>query len=153
MTFTLIGREAIQARTDGKLVIPTAATDFYGTDNKATPNLVLQDLPDGPFTATAKLTLPARQQYQQAGLVIWEDQDNYAKMVVQGRSQNEDAAARIFQFIREENATPNEVAASNSPALGADYPDTVFVRFVSNGENLQAASSGGTHAASTSAAS
>ncbi|WP_244286359.1 DUF1349 domain-containing protein [Cellulosimicrobium cellulans] len=137
--WTVANRDQNLAVRDGHLVIPTTATDFYGTGNTTVPNLVLQDLPDGPFTATAKLTLPARQQYQQAGLVIWEDQDNYAKMVLQGRSQSADPAARIFQFIREENGVPNEVAASNTANLGAAYPDTVYVRFVSNGENLQAA--------------
>jgi cytochrome c len=137
--WTVLNRDQNLAVEDGHLVVPTTTTDFYGTDNTTVPNLVLQDLPDGPFTATAKLTLPARQQYQQAGLLIWEDQDNYAKMVIQGRSQAADPATRIFQFIREENAQPNEVGESNSAALGADYPDTVYVRFVSDGENLQAA--------------
>ncbi|MFC8923921.1 ThuA domain-containing protein [Cellulosimicrobium sp. NPDC057127] len=137
--WTVLNRDQNLAVTDGHVVLPTTATDFYGTNNTAVPNLVLQDLPDGPFTATAKLTLPARQQYQQAGLLIWEDQDNYAKMVIQGRSAAADPATRIFQFIREENAQPNEVGESNSAALGADYPDTVYVRFVSDGESLQAA--------------
>jgi len=137
--WTVTNRDQNLVVRDGRLVMPTATRDFYGTDNTVVPNMVLQDLPDGPFTATAKVTLPARQQYQQAGLVIWGDQDNYAKMVLQGRSASADASTRIFQFIREENAQPNEVNQSNTAALGADYPDTVYVRFVSNGENLQAA--------------
>lgn len=137
--WTVQNRDQNLVVSDGELVIPTTATDFYGTDNTTVPNLVLQDLPDGPFTATAKVTLPARQQYQQAGLVIWEDQDNYAKMVIQGRSAAADPATRIFQFIREEAAVPNEVGDSNTASLGADYPDTVYVRFVSDGESLQAA--------------
>src|SRR5690606_11352204 len=69
---------------DGHLVIPTAPFDIYSTNNTALPNIVLQDLPDGPFTATAKLTLPGSTAYQQAGLVIYGDDDNYAKMVFQG---------------------------------------------------------------------
>ncbi|WP_338403968.1 ThuA domain-containing protein [Cellulosimicrobium arenosum] len=137
--WSVLNQDQNLAVDDGELVIPTSGTDFYSTDNTAVPNIVLQDLPSGPFTATAKVTLPARQQYQQAGLVIWEDQDNYAKMVIQGRSSAADASTRIFQFIREEAATPNEVDDSNSANVGADYPDTVYVRFVSDGENLQAA--------------
>ncbi|WP_098464169.1 ThuA domain-containing protein [Isoptericola jiangsuensis] len=137
--WTVLNRDQNLAVRDGSLVVPTTTSDFYGTDNTTVPNLVLQDLPDGPFTATAKLTLPARQQYQQAGLLIWEDQDNYAKMVVQGRSQAADPATRIFQFIREVNAAPNEVGESNSANLGATFPDTVYVRFVSDGQDLRAA--------------
>jgi regulation of enolase protein 1 (concanavalin A-like superfamily) len=124
---------------DGHLVIPTTNTDIYGTGNSDTPNIVLQPLPEGQFIATAKLTLEARRAYQQAGLVIYGDDDNYAKMVLQGRSTGaDDAAARIFQFIREENGAPNEVADSNTGSLGAEYPDTVWVRFTSDGSNLRA---------------
>ncbi|WP_309112821.1 ThuA domain-containing protein [Saccharothrix sp.] len=122
---------------DGKLVIPSASSDIYaGTNN--TPNIVLQDLPSGPFQATAKVHFPARRAYQQAGLVIYGDDDNYAKMVIEGRSDTDDAANRIFQFIREEAGQPNEVGESNTAPLGAAYPDTVWVRFTSDGQNLTA---------------
>ncbi|MGJ7442608.1 ThuA domain-containing protein [Aquipuribacter sp. MA13-6] len=124
---------------DGALVLPTSATDIYGTNNTATPNIVVQDLKPGAFQATAKLTLPAREQYQQAGLVIYGDDDNYAKMVIQGRTANPDAGARIFQYIREEAGVPNEVGDSNTAALGAAFPDTFWVRFTStNGTDLRA---------------
>src|SRR5690625_1305837 len=124
---------------DSHLVIPTAASDIYGTDNGNLPNIVLQDLPDGPFTATAKLTMPGSTAYQQGGLIIYGDDDNYAKMVLQGRdTAGPDPASRVFQFIREENGEPNEVGDSNTPALGADYPSTVWVRFTSDGEDLRA---------------
>src|SRR5690625_3833617 len=123
---------------DGHLVIPASLTDIYGTGGD-TPNIVLQDLPEGPFTATTKLTLEAAQAYQQAGLIIYGDDDNYAKMVFQARSSDSDKSQRIFQYIREEGGEPNETNDSNSPNLGADYPDTVWVRFTSDGENLNAA--------------
>ncbi|MEE6283343.1 ThuA domain-containing protein, partial [Georgenia sp. MJ170] len=122
---------------DGHLVMPTSQTDIYGTNNTDSPNLVLQDLPDGPFTATVKVTMDGTDAYQQAGLLLYGDDDNYAKMVFQDRSAN--SAERVFQFIREENGLPNEVADSNSPTLGADYPTTVWVQLASDGENLTAA--------------
>ncbi len=124
----------------GSLIIPTSATDIYSTGEGTTPNIVLQDLPAGEFTATAKLTMPAAlEAYQQGGLIIYGDDDNYAKMVLEGRdTSGPDAASRVFQFIREEGGSPNEVGASNSPALGADYPSTVWVRFTSDGTSLNA---------------
>ncbi|MEV5559350.1 ThuA domain-containing protein [Nonomuraea wenchangensis] len=123
---------------DGKLVIPTSTTDIYSTGGN-TPNIVLQPAPSGAWTATAKLTLDARDAYQQAGLVIYGDDDNYAKMVLQARSTSgSDHASRIFQFIREENAAPNEVSESNTASLGDAYPDTVYVRFVSDGSTISA---------------
>ncbi|MDD9206390.1 PKD domain-containing protein, partial [Georgenia sp. 10Sc9-8] len=124
---------------DGHLIIPTSGTDIYGEGEGTTPNIVLQDLPDGAFTATTKVTMPGTEAYQQAGLVIYGDDDNYAKMVFQARATDgPNAAARVFQFIREENGSPNEVGDSNTANLGADYPDTVWVRFTSDGENLTA---------------
>ncbi|MGP3970053.1 ThuA domain-containing protein [Streptomyces sp. 6N223] len=128
---------------DGHLVIPLTDTDIYGTSNRNTPNIVLQDLPDGAWEATTKLTLPARLAYQQAGLIVYGDDDNYAKMVLGGRSTSgPDAASRIFQFILEDNGQPNEVSDSNTAPLGADYPDTVWVRFTSDGSTLRASYSG-----------
>ncbi|MFC0629373.1 ThuA domain-containing protein [Kribbella deserti] len=124
----------------GSLVLPLTATDIYGTGNTNTPNIVLQPLPNGAWQATAKVNLPARTSYQQAGLIVYGDDDNYAKMVLQARSTG--AADRVFQFIREEAGVPNEVAESNTAPLGAAFPDTVWVRFTSDGSDLMAFYSG-----------
>ncbi|GIH53042.1 Glucose/arabinose dehydrogenase, beta-propeller fold [Microbispora rosea] len=123
---------------DGSLIIPTSATDIYQTTNN-TPNIVVQPAPSGAWTATAKLTLKATDAYQQAGLVLYGDDDNYAKIVLEGRSTSgSDHSSRIFQFIREDKGAPNEVTASNSANLGDTYPDTVYVRFISDGTNITA---------------
>ncbi|MBO0847725.1 MAG: DUF1349 domain-containing protein, partial [Nocardioides sp.] len=123
---------------DGNLVIPTANTDIYGTQAGDTPNIVVQPAPAGAWTATTKVNLVAHDSFEQGGLVLYGDDDNYAKMVFEARGTG-DANARIFQFIREENGNPNEVAASNTANLGAAYPDTVYVRLMSDGTNLTAA--------------
>jgi len=137
--WTVLDRNQDLRVADGTLTVPASVSDFYGTDNATVPNLVLQDLPDGPFTATAKVTIPAYAQYQQAGLLIYGDADNYAKMVIQGRSAPADPATRIFQYVREEAGAPNEVGDSNTAALGEAYPDTVYVRLASSdGEDLTA---------------
>ncbi|WP_382303986.1 ThuA domain-containing protein [Herbiconiux sp. UC225_62] len=122
----------------GNLVIPASKTDIYGAGAGTVPNIVLQDLPSGAWQATAKVTFEARVQYQQAGLIVYGDDDNYAKFVLQGRAGTSDAAQRIFQYVREEAGTPNEVAASNTANLGLDFPDTFFVRLTSDGTNLNA---------------
>src|SRR5690625_7879935 len=60
-------------------------------------------------------------------------------MVLHARDANGDKAQRLFHFIREEAGDPNEVSDSNTPILGADYPDTVWVRFSSSdGSDLNA---------------
>ncbi|MFF5115014.1 ThuA domain-containing protein [Streptosporangium sp. NPDC000509] len=121
----------------GSLVLPTSLTEIYGTGTGTTTNIVVQPAPQGAWTATTKVTLNARDMYQQAGLIIYGDDNNYAKMVLQARGTN-DHANRVFQFIREENGTPNEVTQSNTAALGDAYPDTVYVRFISDGTNITA---------------
>ncbi|WP_329091393.1 ThuA domain-containing protein [Streptosporangium sp. NBC_01469] len=123
---------------DGKLILPTSLTEIYNTGAGTVTNITVQPLPQGAWTATTKVTMAASQQYQQAGLVVYGDDNNYAKMVLQGRSATPDHAARIFQFIREENGVPNEVAASNTANLGNAFPDTYYVRFMSDGTNLTA---------------
>ncbi|WP_203989827.1 ThuA domain-containing protein [Sphaerisporangium rufum] len=122
----------------GALHLPTSATDIYGTGN-ATPitNMVLQPAPEGAWQATAKVTAPVRDAYQQAGLILYGDDDNYAKMVIEARGTN-DAAARIFQYVREEAGAPNEVSDSNTANLGASFPDTAYVRLASDGTDLTA---------------
>ncbi len=119
---------------DGELTIPLTATDIYGATGSATPNIVLQDLPDGAFDVTTKVTLPARRQYQQAGLIIYGDDDNYLKMVIQGRTSSPDAAGRVFQYAKEVAGTATE---TNTSGLGADFPDTFWVRLTStNGTDV-----------------
>ena len=111
---------------DGSLNIPITATDIYQTTNTA-PNIVLQDLPAGAFEVTTKVSLPATKGYQQGGLIIYGDDNNYLKLVYSGRSTAAagDKAANVIQFAKELNATASE---SNSTNLGAAFPDTVWLR-------------------------
>lgn len=121
---------------DGSLNIPITATDLYQTTN-TTPNIVLQDLPAGAFEATTRLTLPADRSYQQAGLVLYGDDNNYLKLVYSGRSSTPNKANNVIQFAKEVNATASE---TNSANLGADFPDTVWLRMSSTNGNVVTAS-------------
>ncbi|WP_246850470.1 ThuA domain-containing protein [Nocardioides xinjiangensis] len=114
---------------DGMLTIPITATDIYQGTNTA-PNIVLQDLPAGAFEVTTKVTLPATKGYQQGGLIVYGDDNNYLKLVYSGRSTatNGDKAANVIQFAKETNGTASE---SNSANLGAAFPDTVYLRMSS----------------------
>ncbi|GAB3857921.1 hypothetical protein GCM10029963_56740 [Micromonospora andamanensis] len=114
---------------DGSLRLPTAAGDLYGTRNDAT-NLVLQPAPSGAWQATTRVTLAARADYQQAGLLIYGNDDNYAKLdLLYGGS-------RRVEFIRESAGTPrNESTDSTAAPTG----DTIHLRLTSDGTNLTAA--------------
>jgi cytochrome c len=136
--WTVIRQNQDLSVSGGSLHVPTSNTDIYGTDNaNPVPNMVVQPAPSGAWQATTKVSLTARDAYQQAGLVLYGDDDNYAKMVLEARG-TADANARVFQFIREEAGQPNEAAESNTANLGASYPDTAYVRLASDGTKLTA---------------
>ncbi|RIJ76691.1 DUF1349 domain-containing protein, partial [Nakamurella silvestris] len=118
--------------TDGKLRIPTSKTDIYGAGGNV-PNIVLQAMPSGAWQATTKVDVKAYTTYQQAGLIVYTDDDNYIKWVVQGRNAT-DKAQRVIQFAHEVAGSAQE---ANSPALGADFPDTVWLRLTSDGTTLK----------------
>ena len=111
----------------GSVNIPMEATDLYQTTNTAR-DLVLTDLPEGPFVATTKVTAPINRQYQSAGLLIYGDDDNYLKHVFQGRSSDPNAASNIIQTARETTGT---AAETNTSGLGATFPSTVWLRLTS----------------------
>jgi len=121
---------------DGSLNVPITATDIYQNTN-TTPNIVLQDLPSGAFEVTTKLTLPATRAYQQAGLVVYGNDDNYLKLVYSGRSNEPNKANNIVQMAKEVGGTATE---TNSANLGADFPDTVWLRLSSTDGNVVAGS-------------
>ncbi|TCO47347.1 ThuA domain-containing protein [Actinocrispum wychmicini] len=136
--WTVIQENQDLSVSGGSLHIPTALGEIYGTNNSTpVPNIVVQAMPSGAWQATTKVTMAARNAYQQAGLVLYGDDDNYAKLVFEARGTN-DANARIIQFIREDKGVPNEVADSNTGNLGASFPDTAYVRLASDGTHLTA---------------
>ncbi|WDZ85325.1 ThuA domain-containing protein [Micromonospora cathayae] len=127
--WTVVRENQLYSVAGGALRLPTAVGDLYGTRNDAT-NLVLQPAPSGAWQATTKVTLPITANYQQAGLLIYGDDDNYAKVDLLY------SGSRRVEFIRETAGTPrNEGAdATNAPA-----GDTVYLRLISDGTNLTAA--------------
>lgn len=111
---------------DSHLVLPLTTTDIYGNNNTGVPNIVVQPLPSGAVTITTKVTGQMYQAYEQGGLIIYQDDNNYVKMVFEGRTTaSPNAATRVYQFAREFAGTPTE---TNSPAVGAGYPDTGYVQ-------------------------
>jgi cytochrome c len=130
-------RETSDLRLEqGHLVIPTTATDNLWDANN-TANIVLQPLPQGPFTAAAKLTVVARETFQQAGLVVYGDDDNYATIVLFGGD------TRYFVFLREEQGKPTHFACAiggppglaprcSGAKLDAAFPATGWVRLTSS---------------------
>ncbi|MGC4767724.1 ThuA domain-containing protein [Micromonospora sp. DT44] len=129
---TVVRENQLYSLSGGALKLPTAVGDLYGARNDAT-NLVLQPAPTGAWEMTTKVTLPVTANYQQAGLLVYGDDDNYAKVDLLYNG------SRRVEFIRETAATPRNDAAD---ATNAPAGDTVYLRITSDGTNLTAAASG-----------
>ena len=122
--WTVIRENQDLSVADSRLVLPLTATDIYGTGNTDLPNIVVQPLPSGAVTITTLVEGEFYDSYDQGGLILYGDDDNYIKFVFEGRA---DAApqSRVFQFVEEVGGSPAE---TNGPALGADYPDQAYLQ-------------------------
>jgi len=65
--------------TGGHLEIETEPGDINGANPVQPRNFILQDAPDGDWVAETKVKAPFKHRYQLAGLLMYGDDDNYAK--------------------------------------------------------------------------
>ena len=107
---------------DGMLELPINNGSMYqgGTSAK---NIITQPVPSGTWTVTSKITATLTENYHQAGLRVWSDDDNWASVHMISAGGN-----RQFEFIYEAAGNPRNGAADNSGALPADTPTTYYVR-------------------------
>jgi PKD repeat protein len=125
---TVVRETQAHAVRDGSLVLPTAVGDLYGSNNSAT-DIVLQPAPDGPWQATTRVSIAAAVDYQQAGLIVYGDDENYAKLdLLYG-------GGRRVEFIREDAGTPRNDGADSTAAPAGD---AIWLRLTSDGTNLTA---------------
>ena len=64
---------------DGHLKIGTEPGDINGNNPIQPRNFILQDAPEGDWVAETKLKAPLKHRYQLAGLLMYGNDDNYAK--------------------------------------------------------------------------
>ncbi|TYC03947.1 DUF1349 domain-containing protein [Micromonospora sp. WP24] len=127
--WSVVRENQLYSVSNGALRLPTAVGDLYGARNDAT-NLVLQPAPSGPWQATTRFTLPVTTNWQQAGLLVYGDDDNYAKLDLLY------SGSRRVEFIRETAGAPRNEAADS---VAAPAGDTLYLRLNSDGTNLTAA--------------
>ncbi|WP_435738663.1 alpha-L-arabinofuranosidase C-terminal domain-containing protein [Cellulosimicrobium sp. PMB13] len=63
---------------DGALTLRSQPGDTWQTNNTA-QNVVMLDVPDGDFTVVTHVEAPVDRVYQGAGLIAWQDMDNYVR--------------------------------------------------------------------------
>jgi regulation of enolase protein 1 (concanavalin A-like superfamily) len=64
---------------DGNLELLAQPTNIWAQQNDGTENFLLRALPAGPSTVEVTLDFDPRKEYEQAGLMIYLDDDNYIK--------------------------------------------------------------------------
>ncbi|HEY6889215.1 MAG TPA: ThuA domain-containing protein, partial [Solirubrobacter sp.] len=119
--------------SNGELVLPIDNGSIYQGGTSA-GNIITQPTPSGVWTVTAKVRVAElNQNYQQAGLRVYSDDDNWASvhMISAG-------GARQFEFIYENAGTPRNEAADHSDVLAETAPLAYYVRIHSDGTNLTA---------------
>jgi glucose/arabinose dehydrogenase/PKD repeat protein/plastocyanin len=112
---------------DGSLNLVSAPADIFQGET-GLPNIVLQPLPGGgdePWSITTEMTWEPTQNFQNAGLMVYGDDDNYIKtgMVWNG--------SRNFELIKELDGA----AEFPGGAPAGDTPSTYFLRLVSSDGN------------------
>jgi len=115
---------------DGMLTVSTLPGDLYAGTNTA-QNLVLQDAPlFGRWQASTTVQLSPSTCCQQAGLILYTDDDNYATLAFSGRSGG---LGRAF-FLREAGGTASVPAPLEGPLTS--WPTTYSLKLTSDGEQV-----------------
>lgn len=107
---------------DGSLVVPTY------TGGVAAAPLLQQELPDGAWQVTTKVSVPASERFQQAGLLLYTSDTHYAKLDL-GRATPGDTV----EFVYFKNGSNRQ----DTNARPADT-STMWLRLTSNGTEIRA---------------
>jgi PKD repeat protein len=119
----------------GALAIDTGnGTDMYGGNTNA-ENLVLQPAPEGGWVATTKVDITlAEKDYEQAALMVYGDDDNFAKL-----SFIKVPGGRNLEFILQDEGQPQDAgAADRTPNFDTNFGNTIYLRITSDGQFLTA---------------
>ena len=123
---------------DGQLSIDTFDADISGGDNGPIENLILQTPPEGDWTVETKLTAPLQDNWQLAGLLLYEDDDHYVKYdVVADNAPGEPPVRRVE--LRYEDGGALTGPGGTDPAPPASETDTWWLRLTKTGDTYTGA--------------
>ena len=101
----------------GNLNFPIDNGSLYGPGTSAR-NIIVQPLPDGTVEVTAKITTePLTQNFQQAGLRVYQDDNNWASVHMIHAN-----GVRDFEFIYENAGNPRNEGLDKVGGIPADRP-------------------------------
>nr|WP_274387836.1 family 16 glycoside hydrolase [Salsipaludibacter albus] len=123
--------------TDGELQIDALDGDMHGGATNAA-NVILQDAPDtDSWSATTHVTLPQGEEYEQAGILVHQDDDNFAKLML----MDDPTRGWIAEFGQTVggSAIHDGGLDQSAPLPDGINTDGVWLRVTSNGIGLTAA--------------
>ncbi|MEU2681173.1 family 43 glycosylhydrolase [Streptomyces sp. NPDC007107] len=116
--------------SDGALSWPTQDAELHLGTNTA--SVLLQDAPRGDFTVETKMRFAPDQAAQQAGLVLYENDDRWFKLVhsVLPLTNGDGAVLHVSEFGKEGErpTTTPPTAVANAPMFGGPPADTMWLR-------------------------
>ncbi|MGW0784650.1 family 43 glycosylhydrolase [Streptomyces sp. NPDC002913] len=124
------GQAAGVTMTGGALSWPTQTAELYLGDNTA--SVLLRDAPKGDYTVETKLRFAPDRAAQQAGLVLYENDDRWFKLVhsVLPLTNGNGAVLDVSEFGKEGErpTTTPPTAVANAPMFGGPTADTMWLR-------------------------
>ncbi|WP_210437764.1 ThuA domain-containing protein [Nocardioides xinjiangensis] len=117
---------------DGGLQLPINSGSLYGPGGNA-EDIIVQQTPDGAWQVTAKVTAVVSENYQQAGLRVYSDDENWASVHLISAGGNRDV-----EFIYEAQGSPRNNAEDKLGGVPEGFPTTYYVRLTSDGTDLRA---------------
>ncbi|HSI79379.1 MAG TPA: ThuA domain-containing protein [Solirubrobacterales bacterium] len=113
---------------DGALVLPVL--DEVDGDRTAPLSFVSQQVPDGEWSVTTRLTIDHETNWQQAGLMLWQSDGNFIKAGFTADGPNPDQ--RRFELTADDPVDVRHFSPSLN--VDADFPTTVWIRLFREGD-------------------
>ena len=118
---------------DGALtIVAETGGDMFG-GNTSDENIILQSAQDGEWSVETELTFEATANFHQAGLMLYGDDDNWAKfglLWINGE--------RVLEYIWQENGSPRRDEAQDVTPVDESFPSTLRMRLESDGADVTA---------------
>ena len=106
----------------GSMRIKCQSGDLWGGMNNA-KNLLLRNAPSGDWTMTTKLSFNPSQNYQQAGLMVYKDDDNYVRLT---RHYGDYSGTGHIETVKEISGAPVSTDLASSDT-------SVYLKIVKSG--------------------
>ncbi|PZG20269.1 family 43 glycosylhydrolase [Nonomuraea aridisoli] len=115
---------------NGTLTWPTQNAELYRDNNTA--SVLLRDAPEGDYTVEAKLRFAPSQGNQQAGILLYENDDRWFKLTHSALplQRGDGAVLRVSEFGKEGErpTTTPPTAVFNAPMFGGPTAETMWLR-------------------------